>query len=735
MANQSRPDWRNVAVLAPLYAAAVLFATRPVVDTFATRIAGSRIDPLQHLWIMRWYKSCLLEGRLPFFCPQAQYPVGAPLGNFSPLGFQALCYIPLSFLVTNDTLCFNLLWLFGLVTTGLATYLLAWTVTRDRIASAMGGLMAMLSAPMMLHSMGHLELIHLGCIPLFLIGWFRFVDRPSRNSLLAAVGLYGLTALCAAYYAVFVTIPAMLYVVWQVAASGRGWFPWIRDRGRWLVAFAILAAASLVPAFSNQVWAKLHGWTMERPYSEFVALKTPVWTYFTPTLFHRMSDAIPANLFEAAGYGVADGERASYLGIIVLLLLNYAAMRRVKFPRAAFWWTLGVTFVVLGCGAWWQVGDYRIPLPGGWLKRNMPGFAMIRVPARFNLFAVIVFAVIASAALKDLLSRLKTNPARIALVAALLTVAMFDLSLKFYPTSIIPPMPPGYAEILRRDPSATFLEVPQFLSGATDLNAVTGYWQSIHRAPTNAGYSGMTNQPLDSRIGFNSPFAAHWLDDPQFPPEEPIPVDILGPVDFHDHAWLFLTANGYRYVVVHKWTDPDPAMPFYRDRLAAALKPAEVYDDAWMTIYARDKMATPRHPVVLSTSGWRFGWQDGPYRAVGREGRLALFVPEGSGPIHLEFGAAAYHKPRALTLSENGINLASWTASPGRKETLRTPEIRLVAGLHELSLTSDGADRPIHHQDAISAHDRGPIGVRVTTIRVGEEAARVAVESPRGKRE
>jgi hypothetical protein len=114
-------------------------------------------DPSQHLWILRWYRACLSEGRSPLVCPELQYPVGAPLNGFSPLHLQAALFLPLSRAVGNDLLSYNLLWTLGLVTTGLGTFALAWSVVRDRASACLAGLSAMLSGPVMLHSQGHLR--------------------------------------------------------------------------------------------------------------------------------------------------------------------------------------------------------------------------------------------------------------------------------------------------------------------------------------------------------------------------------------------------------------------------------------------------------------------------------------------------------------------------------------------------------------------------------------------------
>ena len=70
--------------------------------------------------------------------------------------------------------------------------------------------------------------------------------------------------------------------------------------------------------------------------------------------------------------------------------------------------------VVLSWGSQLQVGPARIGLPAGWLYGVFPPFHLIRVPARFNLFAAVCAAVPASAALGDLLGRIERSEARVA---------------------------------------------------------------------------------------------------------------------------------------------------------------------------------------------------------------------------------------------------------------------------------------------------------------------------------
>src|SRR5690606_34569742 len=99
--------WRAVLLATIAYIAAVCVTTYPFVLSFTRGIPGSLFDPMHHLWIMRWYKTCLLEWKSPVMCPELQYPVGAPLGNFSTMHMQAILYFPLSFLF-DDVVSFNI---------------------------------------------------------------------------------------------------------------------------------------------------------------------------------------------------------------------------------------------------------------------------------------------------------------------------------------------------------------------------------------------------------------------------------------------------------------------------------------------------------------------------------------------------------------------------------------------------------------------------------------------------
>jgi hypothetical protein len=275
--------WRAVLSILALYVAALAIANYPTVLTLGSTLPGGA-DAYQHLWVMRWYKTCLLEGRPMFLCPELQYPTGAPLGNFSALQLQALLYIPLSLIIKNDILCYNIIWSFGKLLAGLGTACLGWYVLKHWACAAFSGLLTMLSAPMLIHATGHLELIYVGSFPLFLVAWMRFADQPSRAKLLAAVVGYIVVATSAAYYMVFAVFPAVLYVAWQAARAGRrGAWPWLRDRFSWFAGFVASSLPCLLLLFSCQVWLVLHGDSLAWPREEFERYGARLWGYAIPS--------------------------------------------------------------------------------------------------------------------------------------------------------------------------------------------------------------------------------------------------------------------------------------------------------------------------------------------------------------------------------------------------------------------------------------------------------------------
>jgi hypothetical protein len=729
--------WKAIVGVLALYAACLVALTYPLIWTLGSTLPDSDFDPMQHLWIMRWYRACALEWRWPAFCPEVQYPVGAPLGNFSPLYLQSALFIPLSIVVRNDLLAYNILWMAGFIFTGIGTFALISQVLRSCWCAVFGGMLAMLSGPMVVHAKGHLELLYVGCFPLFLAAWMRFVDQPTRRRLAWAVGLYALVGLCASYFLVFATVPAALYALHRgLAALFRRDGNWIKSRAGWLSAFAALASPALTVMFAPLLWSMARGYCLPRPAHEFECNGAPLWTYVAPTEMHRLSALLPFDAYRAAGIGLMYVERGSYMGLVTVALVFYAAANAVRFPRAGFWWIAALTLIVLACGGHWQIGAHAVPLPGRWLRQFVLPFQMIRVPARFNLVIAVLLALIAAAGLRHLLARLPHRAWAQAAYLGLFLAALFDLAPMSLARPPLPPVPAVYARLLREHPRASFLEIPQYQDGSP-LDSYCGFFQSAHRGRTSAGYSGQSNAVFDDLLVWNSPFAAERLADPEY---LRVPEDFLNPerpglhrvrpdvvrtlgadaVHFREYAWLYTTVHGFDFIILHdlyQW-DPRPIQSPANGRLRELLRGAKLdLDDHGVTVYDHRLLERPKRPVMMTTYGWRASLRKGePPRVAEKVARLAVFAPESACLYRVVLEAKSLRSTRTVRLLSEGSEIARWSIPANGLKTVQSPPFQLPSGIRELELVSDSEGSPMHRRESASDRDTAPYSLRVASI-------------------
>ena len=204
-------------------------------------------------------------------------------------------------------------------------------------AAAFGGMLAMLSAPMLLHGAAHLELIYVGAFPLFLWTWIRLLDRPGAARLAAAAGAYLLVAVCAAYFAVYAVFPAALYFFWKgwaAASTTAAGFaaPGVVRRPRPLAAGVLGAGGARARGGLRQPDLGDVAGLRAAPIARRVPrLRRPALELRLPDRAARPGPARPGSWYAEGGLGARTIECCSYLGVVSLALVAYAAAFRVRF--------------------------------------------------------------------------------------------------------------------------------------------------------------------------------------------------------------------------------------------------------------------------------------------------------------------------------------------------------------------------------------------------------------------
>jgi hypothetical protein len=690
LATTQRFGWRACGLTLALHVAGLAVATWPVVLSFPWHVPQNP-DVFSGLWVMRWYRSCLLEGRSIFFCPEIQHPVGVPLGCFTPLLVQSVIYFLCSAAIPDDAICWNIVWLVGMLLTSMGTSLLAWHLVGDRACAALAGLLAMLSGPMMIHALAQLELIYAGGFPLLLIAWMKLVDQPSARWLIAAASAYLLVAMSSGYYMVFALFPTGLYLVFALVRAGRrGVLPALRERLPWLLGMVGLTLPGLLILYSAQFWTLARGYPMERSRDEFDRFGAPIWSYVVPSAGHLLAQLLTSDPY--ATLGGSSWEQISYLGVVPIGLIAYAAIRRVRLRRAAFVWSAFALVIVLSLGSRCRIGHWDVSLPADWLWTAFPPIRLTRVPARFSMFAMVLGAVLAAAGLRHLLARWQGRGLRALVFTGLAAVAVADLTFASNSVARGPiPAPPGcYAFLKRHDPKGAILEIPKAYH-STDLNGLCSYWQSRHRLTTSAGISGLVNHAQDGTILFSSPFFSGLLANPHYL-EQPGPTDLLliGDVEFNDYLWLYLTVNRFEYIVLHQRPLPGAPSPERLDRVKTLLEPCKVYEDGASVVYSRTLLRPPSRPVPITVGNWTAPnpWRDRWNSVVQQTARIAVYNPHANREFRLSVDASSVSTPLSVRLASGERELARWRIVPGDYQRCTSPPIRLPVGVQHLTIAS-----------------------------------------------
>ena len=201
-------------------------------------------DPLLNTWILAWNNRQMAGFHLAgWFDANIYYPNRNTLAYSEHLFSQALVSLPVNLLTGNPILAYNLVLLFGFVTSGLGMYLLARRLSGHVLGSIAAGIIFAFSPFMMAH-LPHLQVITAGGIPLTFLFLIRFFDSGRWKDLLLFTLFYVLQALANGYYALFLTLLAGLFILVMIVAR-RKWLDgrfWVQ-----MAVFAVLALAALSP--------------------------------------------------------------------------------------------------------------------------------------------------------------------------------------------------------------------------------------------------------------------------------------------------------------------------------------------------------------------------------------------------------------------------------------------------------------------------------------------------------
>jgi hypothetical protein len=466
---------RMGAIPVAIYLAIFFVVTYPLLYKFSTHFFANDKDGLVMIWDIWWTNTAVTQlHQSPWHTGYLYYPYGVGLltHTLCPFnGFLAMALLP--FLTLKQA--YNFIVILTFVVAGLTTFWLSHHITRAYVPSIVAGFIFSFSNYHFAHTPGHLNLASLEWIPLFVLFWYMFLERPGVLIALASAASLFAVSLCDYYYLFYSLVIAAMMFVWVTLRQRNHIFT-----KQYVISLSVFVAATL--ASSGIIIFKI---------SRLMG-NTPLHGAHDPSMY-------PADLLAPFIYGARlrfsyltrgfwthlqgnNSEFSVYVGVSVLILVVYAWIRRKKIDKPNFrlWYVLLFFFLLSSLGPTLHVWGKQVPfalMPYRLLDVVFPSLKLSGVPSRMMVIVMLCAAVISAMGLDQLLR----GPAKTRVCAVMLLLLLF-------------------VEFLPHKMKAFEGTVPEWVYVLRDLPGKEGvidnrgkpysamYYQTIHNKPLWGGF-------------------------------------------------------------------------------------------------------------------------------------------------------------------------------------------------------------------------------------------------------
>jgi len=445
------------------------FYTWPWIKHFDSQFFANDGDGLQNVWNMWWVNRALTHlHQSPWHTNMLHAPYGTTLlgQTMNPFnGFVGVVLVPVLGIVRT----YNALVIFSFVFGGVTAFWLCLWFTDRYVPSLVGGFVFTFSAFHFAHAIGHMQLVSLEWIPLFVLLWWKLLTAPSYGLAVGAAVALELVLLCDYYYFVYSVGAAILIAVYL-------WYKKEARGSKPLLVFAALFILVL-PLPLQLLWYnagdKLQGAHPARIFS------TDLLTPFIDGGFWRFASLTDGYWRHVHNFV---SESSIYVGVAILAVFVIAIVRRNRLhPDTVFWLLFAAVFGVLSLGPRLLVHGHsyaRVPLPYALVEHVLPPFKLSGTPIRMMVMVTLAAAVLTAI----VLARLDLSRWRDRLILGGFCVA---LVIEMWPAGLprTSPTHPPYVDALKALPTTGIV----FDGAAPDQNRQL-YYQTIHEHPIVLGY-------------------------------------------------------------------------------------------------------------------------------------------------------------------------------------------------------------------------------------------------------
>ncbi|MBI2845390.1 MAG: hypothetical protein HYX86_02465 [Chloroflexi bacterium] len=466
-----------------IYLAVFVFITFPQVLLFSTHFFAGLGDGLHRIWDIWWLNKAVSElNQSPWYTTHLHYPYGTSLlgHTLTPLkGFMGI--ILLRFLDLTET--YNSLVIFSFAFGGFTAFLLSYYFTKAYWPSIIAGGIFTYSSFHFAHLPGHLGLISLEWIPLFLLFWLILFQNPRLITAIAAALSLFAVFLSNYYYFLYCILAAVLIFIWHIFQKHD---PFFYLRREYLIAISAFLSLTLVTV--GPILIPLLLLNAQDPFivsnaaGQFVghdplSFSLDALSLIIPGARWRFSELTKSYWTRLPGL---PAEHSVYLGIPSLFFIAYIAWKRKDFqsPDLGIWYLIFIFFTLMALGPQLQISGHTLPIamPYSLLEKALPPVGELSgVPVRMVVMSTLSAAVISALGFRTLLAGPRGMRFLAGIMIALLIIEYLP---KPIPTTLIPT--PKYISLLSDLPAGGFLDT-------VDTASLDLYYQTIHEKPIAFG--------------------------------------------------------------------------------------------------------------------------------------------------------------------------------------------------------------------------------------------------------
>jgi hypothetical protein len=492
-------------ILPPFFYLAVFFILSPhLVSHFSSHFFTDTGDGLRNIWNIWWVNKAVCGlGTHPWSTDFLQYPYGTSLVGYTLNPFNGFAGIVLlKFLTLVQT--HNAIVVFSFVMCGMTAFWLCRYLCGSYVGSLIGGAVFNFYNYHFMHADGHLQLVSLEWLPLFMLLWVRFCRSPDiGKGVTASLALF-LVILCDYYYFFYCVIAGFLFFLWMAHEKKDFFFLFRKETIRGLCGFLVTTLLSTGPLAAALVFVNL-----QDPVSGSHASTDYSMDLLSPFVWGphwRFSDWVEP-LWRPLCVTQNANESSVYLGLSVIALIIYAWKKRAlhTIPYFRFWCLLGAFFFVMSLGPNLLIGGREVDiglrfhfmgkevnpilLPYAVLWMVFPPIRMSGVPLRMMVMVQLVAAIFVAAGFCALLKM--RSPWKYAAA----TVFLAALTFEYLPAPIplTKPECPAYIEALKNFPDGAVLDLSSSSTWAL-------YYQTVHQKKMGFGHICRTTASVGRQV-------------------------------------------------------------------------------------------------------------------------------------------------------------------------------------------------------------------------------------------